>query len=56
VNELAFTPPLAGIAGWALHVAWIRHSKVRADAYLRRLLAPRIATFRTDYARLGSGR
>jgi hypothetical protein len=55
MNEQAFTlaVPLAGIAGWTLRAAWTRMGEARADAHLRRLLAPRLAVFRTDYARRG---
>jgi hypothetical protein len=58
MNELALTLalPLAGITGWTAHVVWTRISETRTDAHLRRLLAPRVATFRTDYAHLGGGR
>lgn len=42
--------------GWALAVWSAHRSQARADAHLRRLLAPRIASWRTGYARQGGGR
>jgi hypothetical protein len=58
MTELALTlaVPAAGIAGWALHTVFTRVGEARADAYLRRLLASRVATFRIGYARRGGGR
>jgi hypothetical protein len=55
VNELALAlaVPLAGIAGWIARVVWTRVGEARADAHLRRLLAPRVAVFRTDYVQRG---
>jgi hypothetical protein len=56
VTELTIALPLAGITGWIARIVWTRVGEARADAHLRRLLAPRVTTFKTDYARLGSGR
>lgn len=55
MSELAITLalPVAGIAGWTLHTVWHRVGEARADARLRQLLAPRVATFHTGYSRLG---
>jgi hypothetical protein len=55
MNELALTLalPLVGIAGWTLHAIWTRYGETRADAHLRRLLAPRMAVFPTDYTQRG---
>jgi hypothetical protein len=44
------------LVGWVLRIVWARIGEARADAHLRRLLAPRIASWRTDYTSQGGGR